>query len=408
MPSLEETFTTAIAQGKIPGTILMATNKTGSFRYSRAFGPRSLHETEEALKLDALLVFASLTKLITTIAALQLVERGKWTLDDNVFDVLPELERLPILTKMKEGALVLTKRANGITLRHLLTHSSGVGYSMTSTLIQEYHTSIGLSPTAPFPRVVDRFGCPLLFEPGSSWQYGGSVDWVGLGVARIVKTSLEEYCQQNIFGPLRITDTTFWPGRQPKLNARLASMTVRDSNVQDGLGKLLPYSGPSPGGEYVEEFGGQGAYGTLPDFLKILQSLLADDEKLLKKETTAEMFKPQLNCESQKALQETFRSSNRRRFFVGEFPEHVRYDWGLGGLLTMQDVKVNELQWRNKGCMVWSGLPNLFWFLDRKAGLCGVYGTQVLPPGDSGTAEMIAFFDKAIYELYARSKGEHE
>ncbi|KAL6406112.1 beta-lactamase [Ilyonectria robusta] len=117
MQSLEEKFTTAIAQGKIPGTILMATNKTGSFRYSRAFGPRSLHGTEEALKLDALLVFASFTKLITTIAALQLVERGKWTLDDNVFDVLPELERLPILTKMKGGAPVLTKRENGITLR---------------------------------------------------------------------------------------------------------------------------------------------------------------------------------------------------------------------------------------------------------------------------------------------------
>ncbi|KAL6406111.1 beta-lactamase [Ilyonectria robusta] len=301
---------------------------------------------------------------------------------------------------------------------------------MTSTLIQEYHTSIGLSPTAPFPRVVDRFGCPLLFEPGSSWQYGGSVDWVGLGVARIVKTSLEEYCQQKIFAPLGITDTTFWPGRQPKLNARLASMIVRDSNVQGGQGKLFPYSGPSPGGEYVEEFGGQGAYGTLPDFLKILQSLLADDEKLLKKETTAEMFKPQLNCESQKALQETFQTSDRSRLFVGEFPEHVRYDWGFGGLLTMQDVKVNELQWRNKGCMVWSGFPNLFWvgekpplqlqilrfgyidgklqFLDREAGLCGVYGTQVLPPGDSGVAEMIAFFDKAIYELYARSKGEHQ
>ncbi|KAH6871535.1 beta-lactamase [Thelonectria olida] len=408
MPSLEDTFTTAIAQGKIPGTVLMATSETGSFRYSRAFGPRSLHGTEEALKLDALLVFASFTKLITTIAALQLVERGKWTLDEDVFDILPELKRLPILAEMKEGRAVLTKRENNITLRHLLTHSSGVGYSMTSTLIQEYHTSIGLPPSAPFPKVVDRFGCPLLFEPGSSWQYGGGLDWVGLGVARIAQTTLEEYCQQNIFGPLRITDTTFWPERQPVLRARLAGMTVRDSNVPDGQGTMLPYSGPGPGGEYAEEFGGQGAYGTIPDFLKILQSLLADDEKLVKRETSAEMFKPQLNCESQKALQATFGSNDRSRLFIGEFPEHVQYDWGLGGLLTMQDVKINGLQWRKKGCMVWSGLPNLFWFLDREAGLCGVYGTQALPPGDSGTGEMIALFDKAMYELYAEHKGQYK
>jgi CubicO group peptidase (beta-lactamase class C family) len=120
MPSLEEAFTTAIAQGKISGTVLMATNETGSFRYSRAFGPRSLHGTEEALKLDAFLVFASFTKLITTIAALQLVERGKWTLDEDVFDILPELKRLPILAEMKEGRAVLTKRENNITLRWVL------------------------------------------------------------------------------------------------------------------------------------------------------------------------------------------------------------------------------------------------------------------------------------------------
>ncbi|KAK0755658.1 hypothetical protein N5P37_011793 [Trichoderma harzianum] len=407
MPSLEESFTTAIAEGKIPGTVLMATNETGTFQYSKAFGPSSLHGIQNDLKLDAVFILASFTKLITTIAALQLVERGKWTLDENVFDILPELETLPVLTQMKEGRAVLKKREKEITLRHLLTHSSGVGYSMTSTLIQEYHASIGLPPTASFPDVINRFGCPLLFEPGSSWQYGGSLDWVGLGVARIAKMSLEDYCLQNIFGPLNITDITFWPERQPELNARLAGMTVRDSDVPDGKVRVLPYSGPNPGGAYAEEFGGQGAYGTLPEFMKILQSLLADDEKLVKKETTVDMFQPQLSRESQRSLQESFGDINRSRLFVGTFPEHVRYDWGLGGLLTMQDVTIDGMQWRKKGCMVWSGMPNLFWFLDREVGLCGVYGTQLLPPGDTKTNEMIAFFEKSIYELYARFKEEH-
>jgi CubicO group peptidase (beta-lactamase class C family) len=182
-----------------------------------------------------------------------------------------------------------------------------------------------------------------------------------LGVARIAKTSLEDYCRQNIFAPLNITEMTFWPERQPEFHARLAGMTVRDSDVPDGKGRVLAYSGPSPGGVYAEEFGGQGAYGTMPEFMKILRSLLADDEKLVKKETAVEMFRPQLNRESQKSLQETFGDINRSRLFVGKFPEHVRYDWALGGLLTMQDVTIDGVQWRRRGCMVWSGMPNLFW-----------------------------------------------
>ena len=99
----------------------------------------------------------------------------------------------------------------------------------------------------------------------------------------------------------------------------------------------------------------------MPDYMKILQSLLADDEKILKRETTKMMFSPQLTPESQKALQEVFNTTNKSVLYVGVLPENVRYDWGLGGLLTMEDIAVNGAPWRRKGCMVWSGLPNLFW-----------------------------------------------
>lgn len=232
---------------------------------------------------------------------------------------------------------------------------------MISELIQEYRTSIGLPAIALLPKVVDRFNFPLLFEPGSSWQYGGGLDWVGLGVARIAKTSFEEYCRDNIFEPLGIKDITFWPKTKPELNSRLAGMAIRDPSVPNEKGKVLPYTGSRPLGVYEEEFGGEGAYGTMPDYLKILQSLLADDEKILKKETTIEMFKPQLSSASQAALQEAFNNTNKSHLYVGVFPENIRYDWGLGGLLTMEDVAVNGTKWRRKGSMVWSGLPNLFW-----------------------------------------------
>ena len=118
MASLEEVFDAVIAQGKIPGVVLMAADKTGSFHYSKAFGPASLDGAQELLKIDALMAFASYTKLITSIAAMQLVESGKWKLDDPVFNILPELEGLPILTQTKEGKAVVTKRESAITLRY--------------------------------------------------------------------------------------------------------------------------------------------------------------------------------------------------------------------------------------------------------------------------------------------------
>ena len=118
MASLEDIFDAAIAEKEIPGVVLMATDKTGDFQYSKRFGPRSIDERQEPLKIDALMTYASFTKLITTIAALQLVERAKWRLDDPIFDILSELEGLPILTEMKDGKAVLMKRQNKITLRY--------------------------------------------------------------------------------------------------------------------------------------------------------------------------------------------------------------------------------------------------------------------------------------------------
>jgi hypothetical protein len=138
-------------------------------------------------------------------------------------------------------------------------------------------------------------------------------------------------------------------------------MTVRDTTISNNQGRVLSYIGGPALGHYEEEFGGEGAFGTMPDYLKILRSLLADDGKLLTKESTAEMFKPQLGSESQKSLQKIFGTVDGSRFYIGVFPEDVQYDWGLGGLLTMEDVNVDGRRWRRKGCMVWSGLANLFW-----------------------------------------------
>ena len=155
---------------------------------------------------------------------------------------------------------------------------------------------------------------------------------------------------------------TFFPEKQPELSSRLVGLFIRDPAVVDGSGKAVPFKGPNMIAGAAEEMGGQGLFAPMTSILKILESLLLDDEKLLKKETAALMFQPQLSNESRQALQQIYASKpSKGPISIGNFPPDVRYDWGLGGLLTMEDVKQDGQIWRRKGCLNWSGMLNCYW-----------------------------------------------
>lgn len=195
---------------------------------------------------------------------------------------------------------------------------------------------------------------PLIYEPGTSWLYGTSVDWAGKLVERITGQTLEEYMKANIWRPLGIKDMTFWPEQHPDMKCRMAGMTVRDEDTS----KVIPdLKDAVMAGGKKDCFGGQGAFASMPDYFKILRSLLVDDEKLLKRSTTAQMFQPQLSKESREAQKLVMAEPEKTLLFVGKFPEHVRLDWGIGGILTREA----DEGWRGQHTMMWSGLPNLFW-----------------------------------------------
>lgn len=266
--------------------------------------------------------------------------------------------------------------------------------------------------------MVESYNLPLVFEPGTSWLYGTGLDWVGLFVSRLANTDLQTYCQDNIFTPLGISDITYWAKKNPELAGRVVSMSIRDPS--DPNGKAQAFKGPDSHAAAQTEMGGQGLYASVPSYHKILHSLLVDDEKLLKKETTATMFQPQLTKESRAALQAIYTSRpSRGPCAIGRFPPSIKYDWGLGGVLTTEDVNQEGVTYRKAGCLNWSGMPNLFWvsltwsslklmsvcrtnsvpqFIDRKAGVCGMYGGQMMPSGDAQVQDMIHLFEKTVYE----------
>ncbi|KAF3018128.1 hypothetical protein E8E14_008958 [Neopestalotiopsis sp. 37M] len=384
MDSVEQRIRQAIEDETILGAVLVAKDKSGNLDYHRAFGKRQVSPVEKPMELDTVLAIASMTKLMTTIAALQLVERGAVTLDEDVTRHLEVLARQEIVKGFQpDGTPITEKRANPITLRQLLTHSSGVGYDFAHPEINMYkkHHKLPLGKT-----INERFGVPLLYQPGEGWSYGGSLDWVGRLVEVLSGLTLEDYMKNHIWDPLGIKDATFWPAARPqKYRDRQSAMTIRDSKTGKAAQSRKPID---LGSGLTEAAGGQGAFITMDDYMKVMYSLLMDDERLLRKDTTEMMFKPQLSQFAKASLLESGWAVG-----VGNFPETNEYDWGLGGILIDGD----KHPYRKRNALTWSGAPNLVWFIDRTAGVCGVFGCQLLPTKDEKIEALIQTFEEGVY-----------
>ncbi|OBT52450.1 hypothetical protein VE04_06919 [Pseudogymnoascus sp. 24MN13] len=175
MASLDEQFQQACSARDIPGVVLLASDSTGKFNYEKAFGLKS---PSENIDVNSTFIMASCTKLITSISALQCVKRGQIKLDDDVSTVLVEFRDIQILTGFEEGTEEPTFKTaeNKITLRQLLTHSSGIGYPITSSLLSRWYKSLGDQVGTTGDPIIKRITVPLLFEPGTSWKYGYGLD----------------------------------------------------------------------------------------------------------------------------------------------------------------------------------------------------------------------------------------
>ncbi|KAJ8125862.1 hypothetical protein O1611_g7775 [Lasiodiplodia mahajangana] len=293
--SLKDTFESACSTREIPGVVLLATNQTGSWNYIKAFGRRSTHESvsDEPLDEDCPMWIASCTKLLTSTASMQCVERGWVGLDDDdVRGCLHELRDIDIINPTATGrGLLTTKNVRPITLRH------------------------------------------------ASPVHSGSRD-------------------------------------EPDLEDCLSS---------------------------------GGIYATPPEYVKVLRALLCDasagpafdatlapSSQLLRRSTAEAMFEPQLNEAGRKALL-AVSEIPKLNLMLGGMPVATKKDWGLGGMLVMDDLP----GWRQKGTMTWGGTPNLTWWIDPKAELCGLYAGQLMPVGDKISVEMTELFER---EMYARAK----
>lgn len=284
---------------------------------------------------------------------MQVVEKGLISLDDDISSLLPELAKQPILHGFDEsGKPITSERKSPIKFVHLLTHSSGATYELMDPHIPKYRAFIG--DTTDRATMETKSGFPLRFEPGTYWSYGTGTDWAGRVVERLTGENLQTYMQKNMFVPLGIKRIAFSPHLTPEMQEDVAKIADRDPES----GRMKNRTAPGIADNDTDCFGGHGCYADLTDYVKILDSILNDDEVLLKRESTAEMFRPQLTSEAKKGLNTVIHIPEIHDYFIGGLPDTVTYDWGVGGILLDTDDTATK---RKKGTLLWSGMPNLFW-----------------------------------------------
>lgn len=379
---LDAIFERVVSSGEIPGVVALAADADGVI-YSGAFGKRD-RERGPAMTLDAVFRIASMTKLVTCVAALQLVEQGKLALDEPLGRVLPALASPQVLDGFAgDGTPQLRPARRPITLRHLLTHTAGCSYHMWNAVMARYRLGAGAGLSGKMAVL----GLPLVFDPGERWEYGTNIDWAGELVAEVSGLSLEDYMREHIFGPLGMNDTSFVLGESRY--ARLASLHNRDAG---GELRALPLEPPDPPSFFA---GGGGLVATGPDYLTFLQALLhggrLGDAQILRPDSVAALLTNQIGELSVGAFTSFAPGlSNDGEFFPGMVKR-----WSLGGMLTTADAPSG----RRAGSLSWCGLFNSYFWLDPTRRITGVLLTQILPFLDASVLGLVDRFEQAVYQL---------
>jgi methyl acetate hydrolase len=375
--AIDEAMRGAVARKEVAGVVVMAADRKGII-YQGAFGVADIAEARP-LKLDALFRIASMTKAVTSTAAMQLVEQNRFAIEDPVEKYLPEFAKLSVFESFDgaTGAYRLRPATKAVTVRHLLTHTSGLGYAFTNPTVRDFK-----------PRAGEEYPVgPLVFEPGERWLYSTSTDWVGRLVEKVSGQSLEDYFRQHIFTPLGMADTFYFvpkdkEARLVTVNRRIADGSIVKESVQP------PTSGFTP-------IGGGGLSSTAYDYLRFTRALLnggeLDGARILSAGTVALMGQNHIGAVGVPAQKTALPDRSDDFSFIAD----GRDKWGLGFLITADAVPGK----RSAGSLSWGGINNTYYWLDPTRGITGVILMQFLPFADRKALALYDAFERGVYQL---------
>jgi methyl acetate hydrolase len=369
------------ASGSVPGATVAAVFPDGEV-VSAAAGVRDT-STGAAMTPDTVVWIASMTKAITSAAAMQLVEQGKLSLDAPIASVLPQLANVRVLEGFDAGGTPKLRPARvAITLRHLLTHSAGFVYDMWNADMARYLEVTGKPGIISCANAA--LDLPLVFDPGSAWDYGVGIDWAGKAVEAVSGKTLGGYLSEHLFGPLGMRETGF--RIRDDQRARLARIHARTPEGIVATDLEIPQSP-----EF--EMGGGGLYSTAGDYLRFARMVLGrgvlDGTRVLEEATVARMSRNAmggLRCRKMKSVAPG--STNDVDFLDG-------MEWGLSFLINPDPLPTG----RSAGSLAWAGLANSYFWIDPSRDVAGVYAAQLLPFFDADAVGLFGAFESAVYEM---------
>ncbi len=345
----------------VPGVVAMATDSRENF-YEGAAGKRELGR-DDAMTTDTVFAIFSCTKAVTGVTVMQLVEEGVLGLDDPAKEYAPEIAEIGVLEGFDDtGGPRVRQPASDITVGQLMLHTAGFGYDFFN------HDLVKYGKARDIPSVVTAsmasLRSALLFDPGSRWEYGTSIDWVGKVVEGARGKRLGEVMQERIFEPLGMNDTAFQ--LSPSMRQRRATIHQRGED-----GTLTPLSDFELPQDPEQHMGGHALYGTVGDYMKFIRMILNDGAEVLRPETVERMAQDGLGGMKIKSLPGAIRTlSNDAEFFPG-----MPKSWGYTFMINDEDAPTG----RPAGELGWAGLANLFYWIDRTNGVGGFWATQILP-----------------------------
>jgi methyl acetate hydrolase len=375
-PDIDSILQGAVNARDVPGVVAMAATDRAVI-YEGAFGLRCLG-TPAKMSIDTVFRIASMVKLLTSVAALQLVESGKLPLDEPASNIDAELGSIPVLTGFDaKGNPQLRAPLRPITLRNLLTHTSGFSYPLWDDNAVRYYAAA--RKTKGLPRR------PLFFDPDGKWSYGGGLDKVGRLVEIASGEPLDRYFHNHICQPLGMKNTSFEITAAQR--AREANLHVRKA---DGTLLAKPLEKAN---EPHSHSGGGGIYSTAPDYLTLLQAFLnsgsLNGAQILKPATVALMSSNQTGDIAAGLMKSTSPAlSNDVDFFPG-----VRLRWAFGHMINLDPVK----EGRKAGSLTWAGLYNTYYWIDPASNVAGVIMMQILPFADVRALDHYRKFERGIY-----------
>jgi methyl acetate hydrolase len=375
---------------EIPGVVAVAATGSETI-YQGAFGKRDLGK-DDAMTADSVFWIASMSKAITTAAGMQLVEQGKLSLDEPIGKILPDLASPQVLEGFDASGNPKLRPAKGaITLRQLMTHTAGFVYELWSGDKATYLEKTGTPGITTCQNAALK--TPLAHDPGTRWDYGTNIDFVGKAVEAVSGQRLDAYLRDNLLAPLGMNDTGF--KISDSMRKRLVGMHAR---TPEGLAPI-PFEL-----EQNPEFhmGGGGLYGTAADYIKFTQMILnkgkGGGNQVLKPETVALMGQNNIGAI------EVGKLTTAAPIYTNDvdlYPGMVK-KWGLSFLINTAKTP----EGRSPNSLAWAGLANTYFWIDPARNVSGVILMQLLPFTDKICLEAFAGFERGIYAGIGAGSGQ--